>query len=78
MSVSKNTGDVAFLILKSAMEQVPVIDNYKISKIEKEKIEIKIIGKYRVGADDSDFTFYLDDKGKFIIIDMFQVNAQQK
>ena len=78
VSVSGNTGDVALLILKSAMEQLPIVKNHVVDKIEKGNSNIKIVGKYRIGDNDSNFTFQINGDGKIIIIDMFKVNAQTK
>lgn len=76
VSVSGNKGEMAVIIIESAVKQLPKISNYEISKILKKDGNIQVIGKYFMGGNESDYTFILNSEEKFIEINMFEVKRK--
>ncbi len=57
------------------MNQIPKVDSYSIENIVRESGTTKVTGTYTIAQEVSDFTFLLDDNGKFLVIDMFKLKA---
>lgn len=75
-SVSGNKGEMAIIILETAMKQLPKVSNYTISRISTNDTGIEVTGKYSMAGNDSDYTLVLNSEERFIEIDLFEVKRE--